>query len=91
MAKRLSPRTNNEEPNPAPAVFDEHRFYTDTELADVWRVHPKTVKRQRAKGTGFTRYVELSDHTIRTPGHEANREWQSRLKTSLNDIRPNDE
>ena len=32
MAKR--PHTNTEEQNPVPAVFDEHRFYTDAELAD---------------------------------------------------------
>ena len=80
MAKRLSPHPNNEEPSPA--VFDEHRFYTDAELAEAWGIHPRTVKRQRAKGAGFNRYVELSDRTVRTPGHEANREWRSKLKTS---------
>jgi hypothetical protein len=84
MAKRLSSRTN-EKPETldtvTPPVFDPNRFYTDAELAEAFRCHPKTVKRQRAKDPASA-VVEFSKRTIRTPGFEANRMWQSRLKNS---------
>jgi hypothetical protein len=84
MAKRLLSRANEKlegQDAVTPPVFDPHRFYTDAELAKAFGVHPKTVKRQRAKDPASA-VVAFGKRIIRTPGSEANRMWQSRLKTS---------